>query len=38
MDARFPIRGKHWDPMFGINNVDKTIQRGKQLAATFGIV
>jgi hypothetical protein len=37
MDARFPVRGKHWDPMAGINNVNKTLQRGKQLAAALGI-
>lgn len=36
MDVHFPVKGQHWDPMFGINNVNKTIASGKKLAAALG--
>jgi hypothetical protein len=36
MDLHFPVKGQHWDPMVGINNVNKTIASGKKLAAALG--
>lgn len=36
MDLHFPIKGQHWDVMFGINNVNKTIASGKKLSAALG--
>jgi hypothetical protein len=37
MDLHFPVKGKHWDVMFGIKNVNKTIASGKKLAAALGV-
>lgn len=36
MDLHFPVKGRHWDVMFGIKNVNKTIATGKKLAAALG--
>jgi hypothetical protein len=36
MDLHFPVKGQHWDVMFGIKNVNKTIASGKNLAAALG--
>jgi peptidoglycan hydrolase-like protein with peptidoglycan-binding domain len=37
MDLHFPVKGQHWDVMFGIRNVNKTMAAGKKLAATLGV-